>query len=418
MALESIYKLSVIMNMIDRMTGPSVAVSKAVGNTSQAVQNYSHRMAQVATDSAVLFATGTQISKAMLSPVKSIYSTQDALAELSSLGVEALDEVESAAQRFSDTWAGTTKAEFITAAYDIKSGIASLSDTAVAEYTDIAGVTAKATKATTGEMTSLFATGYGIYKDYYADLSDLEFGKLFSGGIAQSVKQFKTNGSQMAAAIEALGGSATSASVPLEEQLSILGMLQATMGGSEAGTKYTAFLQNAAQAGDELGLKFTDADGKLKAMPEILGLLKNKFGETMTAADKIQLQKAFGTVEAVKLIELLYGNIDDLQGNILTLYDTMGQGMKVTEEMANTINAPPGQSWERFNQKVNDTKEIVGNAMLPTFMEMQDQLHKEADAVSRLAAEHPKLISAVLYTVAALGGLLAIIGGLGMVPGQ
>ncbi|HWP50101.1 MAG TPA: phage tail tape measure protein, partial [Clostridia bacterium] len=417
MALESIYKLSVIMNMIDRMTGPSVAVSRAVGNTSQAVQTYSHRMAQVATDSAVLLATGTQITKAMLSPVKSIYGTQNALAELSSLGVEALDEIETAAQSFSDTWAGTTKAEFITAAYDIKSGIASLSDAAVADYTRIAGITAKATKATTGEMTSLFATGYGIYKDYYADLSDLEFGEMFSGGIAQSVKQFKTNGSQMAAAIEALGGSATSASVPLEEQLSILGMLQATMGGSEAGTKYTAFLQNAAKAGEELGLRFTDASGNLKAMPEILGLLKNKFGETMTAADKIELQKAFGTVEAVKLIELLYGNIDDLQGNILTLYDTMGQGMKVTEEMANKINAPPGQSWERFNQKLNDTKEIVGNAMLPTFMEMLDQLHKGADAVSRLATEHPKLISTVLYTVAALGGLLATLGGLGMIAG-
>ena len=24
-------------------------------------------------------------------------------------------------------------------------------------------------------MTSLFATGYGIYKDYYSDLSDMEF---------------------------------------------------------------------------------------------------------------------------------------------------------------------------------------------------------------------------------------------------
>ncbi len=417
MALESIYKLSVIMNMIDRMTGPSIAVSKAVGNTSQAVQTYSRRMAQVATDSAVLFATGTQISKSMLSPVESIYSTQDALAELSSLGVEALDEIEAAAQRFSGTWAGTTKAEFISAAYDIKSGIASLNDAAVADYTRIAGVTAKATKATTGEMTSLFATGYGIYKDYYADLSDLEFGEMFSGGIAQSVKQFKTNGSQMASAISALGGSATSSNVPLEEQLSILGMLQATMGGSEAGVKYTAFLNNAAKAGEELGLKFTDASGQLKAMPEILGLLKNKFGETMTAADKIELQKAFGTVEAVKLIELLYGNIDDLQGNILTLYDTMGQGMKITEDMANAINAPPGQSWERFNQKLHDTKETVGNAMLPTFMVMLEQLHKGADAVSKLATEHPKLISAVLYTGAAAGVLIAALGGLGMLFG-
>ncbi|MBO3282610.1 hypothetical protein, partial [Intestinimonas butyriciproducens] len=69
------------------------------------------------------------------------------------------------------------------AAYDIKSGIASLTDEGVAQFTELAGLTAKATKSTTGEMTSLFATGYGIYKGYYSELSDLEFGEMFAGGI-------------------------------------------------------------------------------------------------------------------------------------------------------------------------------------------------------------------------------------------
>ena len=75
-----------------------------------------------------------------------------------------LGAVENAARSFSDQWAGTTKADFISAAYDIKSGIASLSDEGVAEFTSLAALTAKATKSTAGEMTSLFATGYGIYK--------------------------------------------------------------------------------------------------------------------------------------------------------------------------------------------------------------------------------------------------------------
>ena len=63
----------------------------------------------------------------------------------------------------------------------------------------------------------------------------------------------------MAESIKALGASATTAQVPLEEQLAVLGMLQATMSGSEAGTKYRAFLKSAAKGGEELGLKFTDA---------------------------------------------------------------------------------------------------------------------------------------------------------------
>lgn len=161
-----------------------------------------------------------------------------------------LGVVEDAARQFSDQWAGTTKADFIAAAYDIKSGIATLSDEGVAEFTSLAGLTAKATKSTVGEMTSLFATGYGIYKNYYDDMSDIEFGEMFSAGIAKSVQQFKTTGSEMASSIESLGASATNANVPLEEQLTILGMLQGTMSGSEAGTKYAAFLGAAAKGGD------------------------------------------------------------------------------------------------------------------------------------------------------------------------
>lgn len=410
--MESLYRLSILVNMIDRVSGPAAKISSGVAGTVSGFQQYSAKMADLARDGVVLMGTGAQIATAAIAPVKATFETQDALAALSSLGVEKLGELEQAAKDFSNTWAGTSKADFLNASYDIKSGIASLSDEGVADYTALAGMTAKATKATTAEMTSLFATGYGIYKDYYGNLSDLEFGEVFSSGIAKSVQQFKTTGSGMAQAISALGGSATSAQVPLEEQLSVLGMLQATMSGSEAGTKYTAFLQSAAKAGGELGLSFTDASGQLKAMPEILGQMKTKFGDVLTAADKLELQKAFGTVEAVKLIDLLYGKTDDLTGNITTLQDTMGHGMAITEEMANKMNAPPGQSWELFKQKLQNTTETIGNAMLPRFMELQDSVGKTADKIASWVDAHPQLTSTIMFSVAAFGIFLASLGAL------
>lgn len=57
----------------------------------------------------------------------------------------------------------------------------------------------------------------------YSDLSDMEFGEMFSAGISDAVRAFKTSGSGMAQAIQNLGASATTAQVPLEEQLSVLG---------------------------------------------------------------------------------------------------------------------------------------------------------------------------------------------------
>lgn len=115
----------------------------------------------------------------------------------------------------------------------------------MAQFTELAALTGKATKSTTEEMGSLFATGYGIYKGFYDDMSDLEFGEMFSAGIATAVKNYKTSGSEMASAISALGATATNANVPLEEQLAIMGQLQTTMSGSEAATKYKSFLNQA-----------------------------------------------------------------------------------------------------------------------------------------------------------------------------
>ncbi|MBE4062463.1 phage tail tape measure protein, partial [Vibrio parahaemolyticus] len=89
-------------------------------------------------------------------------------------------------------------------------------------------------------------------------------GEYFSAGIATSVKSYKTNGQEMSAAISSLGATATSANIPFSEQLAILGQLQATMSGSEAATKYAAFINSAAGAGEKLGLNFLDANDQLR----------------------------------------------------------------------------------------------------------------------------------------------------------
>ena len=233
----------------------------------------------------------------------------------------------------------------------------------------MAALTAKATKATTGEMTSLFATGYGIYKDFYYDLSDMEFGEVFSAGIATAVKNYKTSGSEMAASISALGATATNSNVPLEEQLAIMGQLQATMSGSEAATKYKSFLIQAAAAGDKLKLSFTDSNNMLLSTPEILDKLRGKYGETLDAVEKQQLKEAFGSDEAIQMIDLLYNKTDTLRGGIDDLTNSMLQGRSTTEQMADAIQNTPHQEFIRMTQEVHNTTEEIGNGLLPTFNE-------------------------------------------------
>lgn len=408
--MEALFKLSVMINMIDNITEPARVASGSVDQMTSHLQSLNQGFSNMTKGGMVLAGVGKQLTMAALAPVGAVFETKKALGELASLGIENLKALEEASLDFSNTWAGTTKAEFITAAYDIKSGIASLSDEAVAEFTNIAGITAKGTKSSIAEMTDLFATGYGIYKDYYKDLSDIEFGEIFSAGIAKSVQQFKTDGSKMAQSIQTLGASATTSNVPLEEQLSILGMLQATMGGAEAGTKYKAFLQSAAKAGETLKLSFTDANNQLLSMPEILAQLRGKFGETMDAAEKMKLQEAFGTAEAVALIDLLYGKTGELESNILTLYDTMGQGTAVAEGMANAINSTEGEQFDVLKQKIQNTVETIGNGMLPTINKWLDKGASLLEQVSNWVANNQELAGSLGIAVVIIGMLLTAIG--------
>ena len=422
MSLESVFKLSLVMNMVDNLSGPMASIASRVGADVSKMDALGATFGSVAKSGAVMQEMGSQITGAVLAPVEATFETRRAIGELASLGVKDLGAIEDAARDFSDQWAGTTKADFISTAYDIKSGIASLSDEGVADYTALAGLTAKATKSTIGEMTSLFATGYGIYKGYYDDLTDLEFGEMFSAGIARSVQQFKTDGSQMASAIQTLGASATTSNVPLEEQLSILGMLQATMSGSEAGTKYKAFLRSATKGGEALGLSFTDANNQLLSMPEILDLLRGKFGETMDAAEKMELQKAFGDTEAVALIDLLYSKTDDLQGNILDMYDALGSGTGVATEMANAINETEPERFERLTQRIQNVKESIGNSLLPTVNDLMSAGETVLTKVGSWIEENQELVRVIMLVVLAIGGFLtiagtvaAVVGGVGLV---
>nr|DAQ22171.1 MAG TPA: tail tape measure [Caudoviricetes sp.] len=422
MSLESVFKLSLVMNMIDNLSGPMAGIASRVGADVSKLDSMSQAFGGVAKAGVAMQEAGSQIAGAVLAPVEATFETRRALGELASLGVQDLGMVEDAARSFSDQWAGTTKADFISAAYDIKSGIASLSDEGVAGFTELAGLTAKATKSTIGEMTSLFATGYGIYKDFYGDMSDMEFGEMFSAGIAQSVKQFKTTGSGMAQSIQTLGASATTANVPLEEQLSILGMLQATMGGAEAGTKYKAFLRSAAKGGEALGLSFTDANNQLLSMPEILDILRGKFGETMDAAEKMELQKAFGDTEAVALIDLMYNKVGDLQDNIVGMYDALGSGTGVATEMASAINETEPERFQRLTQQIQNVKESIGNSLLPTVNDLMSTGEKVLTKVGSWIEENQELVRVIMLVVLAIGGFLiaagtiaAVVGGVGLV---
>ena len=280
----------------------------------------------------------------------------------------------------------------------------------MAKFTELAALTGKATKSTTEEMGSLFATGYGIYKGAYEDMSDLEFGEMFSAGIATAVKNYKTAGSEMASAISMLGATATNNKIAMEEQLAILGQLQTTMSGSEAATKYKSFLNTAASAGEKLGLSFVDANNQLLTTPEILQKLKDKYGDTLDAVEKQEIKSAFGTDEAVAMIDLLYNDIDGLTGGIDSLASSMKQGVSVTNEMAEAIDNTPERKFEVLRQKIHNNAEELGKNLLPVVNNTLTKVNDLIDKGSDLIANNQQTVQSIMNIALRLGIMLVVIG--------
>lgn len=419
--MESIFKLGIVLSVIDRISGPSTKIGDNMDGLRGKVLSLGPAFNKFKTYGLLVATVAAGLLNMMTGTVMATTASQKALGELASVGIENLQALENAGTEFSSTWSGTTKAEFISAAYDIKSGIASLTDEGVAEFTKLAALTSKATKSTTAEMTSLFATGYGIYKDMYADLTDMRFGEVFSAGISASVENFKTTGSGMSQAISQLGAAATTAKIPLEEQLSILGMLQATMTGSEAGTKYKALMQSAAGAGQKLNLEFLNSNNQLLSMPEILTSLQSKYGSTLDAIEKMEIQKAFGTQEAVAVIDLLYNKVGDLKTNITGLAGAMDQGTFSTELMAAAMNKDIGAGVKLLGQQWHNLVEVIGKKFNPILIPLFTWIGKLINQF-RVFAERHEIITRVLVVgigiVAALalviGGLVAVLGTAGL----
>ena len=358
----------------------------------------------------MMVGAGLALMAAPVALVASTAATQKALGELASLGVKDLGAIEDAAESFTNQWSGANKAAFITATYDVKSALSNLSDEAVGVFTNMAGLTAKATKATTQEMVGTFTTAYGIFKPIMSDMTDMEWATAFSGAMAQTVASFKTNGTQMADAIKNIGAVAAANNIPLQEQLAILGQLQTTMPGSEAGTLYKAFIMKAAEAGDQLGLSFTDTTGRLKGVIPILQEIKQQFPDLSQAAAQVKLKKAFGSDEAVKFLLQMSAGTESLESNIKSVGAAMKTGTAVTNQMASAMNQDIGARFGLIRQQMLNLTEILGRTLLPVVSPVMNGISRFILFLQKLAKSMPGVTRVVLTLSMALGAVLVVAG--------
>ena len=398
-------KLMFSVALIDKVSGP---VNKIMRDIDELTKHTTAGFLRVGLGMAGLAGAG-RVLDGVLDPVKEM---KEALGEVKSLGVidETLSKLENAGLRYSIKY-GESAAEFVSASYDIQSAIAGLSGDDLSTFTTASAVLAKGTKSDVATITNYMGTMYGIFQNTADEMGKARWVEQLAGQTASAVQMFKTTGAEMSSAFTTLGAEAQSSGVSLGEQLSILGTLQATMSGSEAGTKYKAFLGGVGKAQDALGMSFTDSHGKMLPMVEILGAIKGKFGDIDTVAKSDMLKKAFGTTEAVSLIKLLMQNTDGLGDSINKLNNVTGmdQAIQMAEDMTH--------SWDRLGAGVTALKIKIGSALLPVLNPLMDMMANGTETLVRWSVMFPNITRAIGFATLAVLGIVAAISGFTILGG-
>lgn len=398
-------KLSFVVDLLDRVSGPVRGIERTLGSMAKASQA---AFAQVGTGAMGVAGAGASLY-AFLTPAEEM---RQALGEVASLDVaqDTLKGLSSKALQYSIRY-GRAAEGFVRSAYDIQSAIGGLQGDDLAVFTNAGNVLATATKSDAGTITNYMGTMYGIFQAQADKMGKGAWVEQLAGQTATAVQMFKTTGSEFSAAFTSLGANATAAGIKAAEQMAVLGKLQATMSGSEAGTKYKSFLSGIGRAQDKLGMSFVDSEGNMLGMVDILGKLKGRFGDTLSVAESDALKDAFGSDEAVSLVKLLMADTTGLATSMEALGEV--KGMDKATAMAAHMVSP----WQRITQGIKGVSSAIGTALNPALDPLINGL---ADASATMVAwmeKFPNITRWIGYGVMAVIGMTAVMGLLTMSVG-
>lgn len=398
--MSALQKLLFAIGVSDEASGKMLGIQRAVDKTCSTAKTSFGGLT-----SALSGALSAGALSGMIGPARAFNKSVN---EVASLGTDttALDALQKASKQFVISYGGDA-AEIVSSAYDIKSAIAGLQGTELASFTVASATLARATKADAGTITSYMGTMYGIFKQQADKMGKAEWVEQMAGRTALAVQMFKTTGMEMSAAFTALGANAQAAGISAQEQIAVLGMLQSTMGGSEAGTKYKAFLAGVGNAQKELGLKFTDKSGNMLGMDRILEKIRGKFGDTLSVKESDMLKKAFGSDEAVSLIKLMLTQTGDLKQNIADLGQV--NNMDKAKEMAATMSGV----WGRLSGSWDAVKISFGQRILPTINKVVGKLADFVAYIHKCIEIAPGLTTKIGLVVVGLmlfGAVLGLVG--------
>ncbi|HCE2795256.1 phage tail tape measure protein [Vibrio parahaemolyticus] len=382
------------VGLIDQISKPLGNIQRNLNDVTNTYRQGTHTMMAGA---AGMVGAGFALQQALMPAIE----MDRALGEVKSLGVadDQLKNLTQTAMKFSVEY-GKSATEFVAASYDIKSAMGDMTGDELAGVTRSSAILAAATKADTVTITNYMGTMYSVFKDQADRIGKDNWAEQVAGMTAKSVEMFKTTGQGMSDAFKGVGALGKTHGVAIQEQMAVLGLLQGSMTGSEAGTRYKAFMSGVVKAQDKLGMAFTDSNGKMLPMFDIMSKLRNQFGD-LDSLEIDQIKQAFGSDEAVLLITDLIGKTGELQSSVKDLNDA--SNLNTAINMAGAMT----DQWERLEQGVFAVRTAFGAALLPALLPVISSLADGAIEIIEWTEMFPNLTKYIGFAAMAILGAAA-----------
>ncbi|EOX4428927.1 phage tail tape measure protein [Vibrio alginolyticus] len=382
------------VGLIDQISKPLGNIQRQLNDVTNTYRQGTHTMMAGA---AGMVGAGFALQQALMPAIE----MDRALGEVKSLGVadDQLKTLAQTAMKFSVEY-GKSATEFVAASYDIKSAMGNMTGDELAGVTRSSAILAAATKADTATITNYMGTMYSVFKDQADRIGKDNWAEQVAGMTAKSVEMFKTTGQGMSDAFKGVGALGKTHGVAIHEQMAVLGLLQGSMSGSEAGTRYKAFMNGVVKAQGKLGMAFTDSNGKMLPMFDIMSKLRNQFGD-LDSLEIDQIKQAFGSDEAVLLITDLIGKTGDLQSSVKELNDA--SNLNTAIKMAHSMT----DQWERLEQGVFAVRTAFGAALLPSLLPVVSSLADGAMEIIEWTEMFPNLTKYIGFAAMAILGAAA-----------
>ena len=397
-------RLAFILSLTDKITAPLGKVKTGFSDLTKQAENNNKTMGL---GLGGLLGAGVAINKSL----EPALEMNRALGEVRSLGVaeDALNALNRKSLEFSVAY-GENARDFVASAYSINGAIQGLSGSQLATFTNTSNLLAKATKTDADTMGAYVGTMYNLFKDQADAMGKSQWVEKMGGQTALAVQLFRTDGAQLKDAFKEVGAIATTAGVDLAEQFAVIGTLSSTMEGGDAGGMYKALFENIGAGSEKLGMKFTDQNGKLLPMLDILDKLQGKLGDLTTAAAGTALTDAFGG-EGARVIGALAKDTGRLRNGMEQLGNV--RGLESADKMARAMVDP----WQQFGSAVQALRIAFGQGLIPILEPLMAKLTGVAQTLTRWSQLFPNITRVVGIATLAIFTITAVMSALTLVVG-